>query len=128
LPPSTALPYPVSAPLPKTASASGKLVAGYPSAALPTVPGTDIRDSSVASQAGHLQVTLTGTTAQQVTDIVAFYRSALAKYGMYDAPGAAVAGSTSIVFSRDGNSVTVTAKPAKGGATYVVYGTFTATS
>jgi hypothetical protein len=126
LPPTTALPYPVKAPLPASASAVGKLAAGYPASVLPQAPGSTISTSSVAVQSGHLQVTLTAGSTQQVTDIVAFYRAALAKYGMYDSAAPALSGGTSTRFVRDGNSVTLTVTPAKGGTTYVLYGAFTA--
>ena len=128
LPPTTALPSPVNAPLPATASATGKLVAGFPSASLPAAPGSTVSSSSVASQDGHLQVSLVAKSKQGVTDILGFYRTALAKYGMYDAPAPATAGSTAVAFSRGGNSVTVTATPGSGGTSYVLYGVFTVTS
>lgn len=125
LPHSTALPYPVSAPLPKTASASGKLVAGYPAKVIPQVPGSKVGTSSVASEDSHLQVTLDASTDQKVNDIVAFYRSKLAAYGMYDAAAPAVAGATSVQFARDGNSVTLTVTPGAKGTSYVLFGAFT---
>ena len=125
LPASKPLPYPVRAPLPASASAIGKLVAGYPQAVLPQAPGSDVATSSVAAQAGHLQVTLEAKTAQGVTDVVAFYRQTLAKYGMYDSPAPAIDGSTSVAFSRDGNSVTLTATPGDSGTSYVLFGAFT---
>ena len=126
LPQSTALPYPVSAPLPKSSSAKGELVDGYPSKVLPQAPGSSVTASSVASQSGHLQVTLTATSKQQVTDLISFYRSALSKYGMYDSAAPALSGSTSVVFERDGNAVTLTVTPSDGGTTYALYGAFTA--
>ncbi|CAM5402871.1 hypothetical protein [Leifsonia shinshuensis] len=126
LPASNPLPYPVKAPLPPSASAVGKLAAGYPAGVLPQAPGSTIATSAIASQSGHLQVTLTAASTQQVVDIVAFYRAELAKYGMYDSASPALSGSTSAVFKRDGNSVTLTVSPAKGGTTYALYGAFTA--
>jgi len=126
LPPTTPLPYPVSAPLPKSASAVGKLAAGYPADVLPQAPGSTIATSSIASQSGHLQVTMTAASTQEIVDIVAFYRTALAKYGMYDTAAPALSGSTSTVFKRDGNSVTLTVTAAKSGTTYALYGAFTA--
>lgn len=128
LPPATGLPHLVTAPLPATASANGKLVAGFPARGLPAAPGSTIGSSSVASQGGHLQITLVAKAGQAVTDVIAFYRAALAKYGMYDAPSPAVAGSTAVAFARGGDSVTVTATPAGGGTSYVLYGVFTVTS
>jgi len=126
LPPTNPLPYPVSAPLPKSAAAVGALAAGYPASVLPQAPGSTIKTSSIASQSNHLQVTLTAGSTQQVTDIVAFYRGILAKYGMYDSAAPALAGSTSALFVRGGNSVTLTVTPATGGTTYVLYAAFNA--
>lgn len=125
LPQSTALPYPVAAPLPKSASASGKLVDGYPAKVIPQVPGSTVGKSSIASEDRHLQVTLDASTDQKVSDIVAFYRSRLAPYGMYDAAAPAVAGATSVQFARDGNSVTLTVTPGDKGTSYVLFGAFT---
>ncbi|RDV43399.1 hypothetical protein DOE76_18070 [Leifsonia sp. ku-ls] len=125
LPKSAALPYPIAAPLPKTASASGKLVDGYPAKVIPQVPGSKVGTSSVASEDTHLQVTLDASTDQKVNDIVAFYRSKLAAYGMYDAAAPAVAGATSVQFARDGNSVTLTVTPGDKGTSYVLFGAFT---
>jgi hypothetical protein len=126
LPPSDPLPVPVSAPLPRTASATGGLVSGYPDAVLPLTPGAHVDSSSVASQGDRLQVTLTATTDAGVTDVLAFYRTALAKYGMYDTPAPAQGGATALRFSRDGSTVTITATPSDDGSTYVIFGTFTA--
>jgi hypothetical protein len=125
LPASKVLPDAVTAPLPKSASAVGSLAKGYPSEALPAAPGSKIRDSSVASEGAHLQVTLTAKSTAGVTDVVAFYRTTLARYGMYDTPSPALNGATAVSFTRGANSVTVTATPASGGSTYVVFGTFT---
>lgn len=125
LPPSTPLPFPISGPLPASASASGRLVAGFPSDVLPQAPNSRIAASSVAAQASRLQVTLEASTDRAVTELLSFYRTALAKYGMYDAPAPAAAGSTAVTFSRDADSVTITATPARGGTSYVVYGAFT---
>lgn len=128
LPPSTPLPYPVSGPLPASASASGRLVAGFPAAVLPQAPDSRIASSSIATQAPRLQVALEAHTGQGVAELLAFYRTALAQYGMYDSPAPAAAGSTAVTFSRDGDSVTVTATPETTGTSYVIYGAFTARS
>lgn len=125
LPPTAAIPFPISAPLPKTGSATGALVAGYPATVMPQAPGSSIATSSVATQATHLQVTLAAKSPQAVADLVAFYRSALAKVGMYDSPAPAFAGATSVVFSRAGASVTLTATPGAHGTSYILYGAFT---
>lgn len=125
LPPSTPVPYPVSAPLPKTASATGGIVEGFPTAVIPPVPGAKVTTSSVASDSPKLQVSLTGTTTGSVTDVVGFYRQALAKFGMYDTAAPALGGATAVTYSRDGNAVTLTATPVDSGTSFALFGTFT---
>ncbi|MFF2053428.1 hypothetical protein ACFVU2_17640 [Leifsonia sp. NPDC058194] len=126
LPPSTPIPYPVSAPLPKTASATGGIVEGFPTTVLPQLPGSKVKTTSVASDSPNLQVSLTGTTDGSVTDVVGFYRQALAKFGMYDAAAPALDGATAVTYSRDGNAVTLTATPNQSGTSFALFGTFTA--
>jgi hypothetical protein len=128
LPKSTALPEPVSNPLPKSASAVGSLATGYPSALLPAAPHSSITTSSVASQGAHLQVALTAKSSLAITEVLAFYRTALAKYGMYDSSAPALNGATALTFKRGTNSVTVSTTPVTGGTKYVIYGAFTAKS
>jgi hypothetical protein len=126
LPKSTALPEPVSNPLPKTASSVGSLAKGYPSSVLPAAPQSSITTSSVASQGTHLQVTLTAKSSLSTTDVLAFYRTTLAKYGMYDTASPALGGATALTFRRGTDSVTVTTSPVTGGTKYIIYGAFTA--
>ncbi|GIT79661.1 hypothetical protein LLS1_13300 [Leifsonia sp. LS1] len=126
LPPSTPIPYPVSAPLPKSASATGGIVEGFPDILVPQLQGSKVSTSSVASDSPNLQVSLTGTTSGSVTDVVEFYRQALAKVGMYDTAAPALGGATAVTYSRDGNAVTLTATPGDSGTSYALYGTFTA--
>ncbi len=126
LPKPTDLPEPISNPLPSTASAVGSLAKGYPSSVLPTAPNSSITNSSVASQGRHLQVTLTARSSISVTDVLAFYRTTLAKYGMYDNAAPALGGATALTFKRGTDSVTLTTSPVTGGTTYIIYGAFTA--
>ncbi|WP_426516458.1 hypothetical protein ACPPVQ_17820 [Diaminobutyricibacter sp. McL0618] len=126
LPKSTALPEPVSNPLPKTASAVGALAKGYPTSLLPATPHSSIGTSSVASQGQHLQVSLTATSTMTVTEVLAFYRTTLAKYGMYDTASPALGGATALTFKRGVDAVTITTSPVTDGTQYVIYGAFTA--
>lgn len=126
LPPSTPIPYPVSAPLPKTASATGGIVEGFPTGVIPQLPDSKVKTTSVASDSPNLQVSITGTTSGSVNDVVAFYRQALAKFGMYDAAAPALDGATAVTYSREGNAVTLTATPIASGTSYAIFGTFTA--
>jgi hypothetical protein len=126
LPPSTPLLTPVVAPLPSTASAVGSIVKGFPTRVIPLVPDSIVKNSSVASQGKHLQVSLVAKSSRAAPDLLVFYRDVLAKYGMYDSPAPSLGGTTAIAFHRGTSLVTIAVTPIVGGTEYVVYGVFTA--
>ena len=84
----------VSKPLPETASSRGRLVRGYPSDVLPTIPGSQVRSSSVSSSSRGVQVAFTGSATLKAEAIAAHYRLALASYGFTESSVPAVGGST----------------------------------
>jgi hypothetical protein len=109
-------------PLPKPASAIGKLVAGFPSV-IPLAQGSTIADSSVSSSDGILQATLVAKTSLSASAVIALYQSELAKVSLQGAALPAIGGSTAFGFARDGNSITLTVTPSSsGGSTYSVLG------
>ncbi|WP_125616383.1 hypothetical protein [Specibacter cremeus] len=113
----------ISLPLPATASATGKLVAGYPGKVLPPVPSSAITNSSVSAQQSTLQATLVATTSTEPLAVLAFYQSELAQLGLSASDAPAVPGSTARWFTRGDDKVTVTVTPVKGGgSSYIVYG------
>ena len=119
---------PVSSPLPPTASASGTIAKGFPSAVIPEAPHSTIGTSSIASEGSHLQAALKAKTTLSAIEVLAFYRSALAPYGMFDTPAPALGGSSALTFSRGTDSVTITVTTVAGGSSYVIFGAFTAKS
>jgi hypothetical protein len=118
----------VTLPLPDPASADGAIVAGFPEQVLPAAPDSSIASSSVATEGTQLQATLSAETPLTVTEVVEFYRTALAAHGMAGTPAPAADGSTAFDFTRDSNSVTVTATATDRGSSYAVFATFTAES
>lgn len=113
----------VSTPLPKTASSRGRLVKGFPAKAVPVVPRSKVRSSSVSSSGRALQVALVGSAPARGEAVAAFYRLALAKYGFVESELDAVGGSTAHGFSRSGDSLVLTLTPqGKKRTTYSLYG------
>ncbi|HAM26115.1 MAG TPA: hypothetical protein DCP11_05235 [Microbacteriaceae bacterium] len=128
LPPAVPLPVLFSGPMPRSASAVGKLVAGFP-AVIPVAQGSKIADSSVSSSGNFLQATLSAKTSLSPNSVIAFYQSEFAKMSLPGAPLPAVGRSTAFDFARDGNSITLTVSPSgSGGSTYTVLGVLRASS
>lgn len=127
LPVSPSLPGLVTAPLPATASATGSLVAGFPSAVIPLEEDSAVESSSVASAENRLQVTLVGTTPSSMADVLEFYRVSFAANHLVDSMAPAAHGSTALLFSRGTDTILLTVTPAESGDTaYSVFGAFTA--
>ncbi len=116
----------VTAPLPKTASAKGKLVTGFPTQVIAIPAGLTIENSSVASEGEHLQVTLVGTSAGTQGDVQAFYQTALSALGMTGAAASSAAGSTATTYSRGTDNITVTTTADSTGTQLSILGVFTA--
>jgi hypothetical protein len=127
LPPSTPAPALYSGPLPDGAHASGTLVAGFPEN-VTVIPGSRIGTSSVSSDSGRMQATLTATTSRSAGDVTSYYTTSLGRFGLASSTLPAAGGSTALGFNRDGSSVTLTVTPTKDGARYVLLCTLTPSS
>lgn len=112
-------------PVPKAAGVRGKLVSGFP-ANLPVVAESLIKTSSVSSSDGRMQVTLDATAPRAPQDIIAFFQSALGKYGLSPTSVPAVGGSTALAFSNASTSITLTVTPSgKHSSRYLLFGVLT---
>lgn len=116
----------VTLPLPDTSNAVGSIVDGFPTRVIPAAPRSSVATSSVAAEGSRLQATLTAKTSLTVVEVLDFYRSTLAKLGLYDTPAPALDGSSALSFNRGTNTVTLSATAVEGGCRYVVFGAFTA--
>lgn len=128
LPDSKPLAALVTLPLPDTSSAVGSVVAGFPTRIIPEAPNSSVGTSSVAAEGSRLQAALTAETTLTVVEVMDFYRTALAKVGLYDTPAPALDGSTALTFTRGNNTVTISATTIDGGCRYVVFGAFSAST
>lgn len=103
-----------------TAFARGRIVAGYPTGLLPSVPRSTVVSSSVAPSADRVQVALVGRRSTDPATVVGFYRDLLSGFGFRDAHVDAVGGAETAAFRRGADHVVVTVDPAPG-RTYSVY-------
>lgn len=72
-----------TSPLPRAASARGRLVVGFP-AALRPAPGSRVETSSVSPADDRLQVALVGSTAMAPGRVLLAYRTRLARRGLVE--------------------------------------------
>lgn len=115
----------VSNPLPKSASARGELVAGFPVAIIPLVPGASVLFSSVATPGSKLQVGLEAIASIAPADVIAHYSAAFSRLGLVAAPEPATGDAPTATFTREGDSVTVTAASYGGSSCrFTVFGVF----
>lgn len=115
-------------PIPRSGSAVGSLVAGFPSL-IPVTQGSVVSSSSISSSDGIVQVTLVARTTISAPDVLGFYSSQFGKVGIVPQSPPTVAGSIAYSFTRGNDSVTVTATPVSGGGSrYSVVGVLDAKS
>ena len=118
----------VTRPLPRTASAQGALVRGYPAAALPAARHSRIDTTSVSSDGSRMQVALVATTDRSAAAVLRFYRLHLTGLGFREKPTTAAGGSEAAAFRRGPDVATVTVTPTRTGASYSLFGTLHAGS
>lgn len=125
LPPSAPKKLLLSGPLPASANARGRVVVGYPPS-IAAVPGSDIHATSVSTDQGRVQAALDASVGKNTVDVVAYYQSALAPFGLNAAHAPAVAGSTAYSFSRGPSTISLTVTAAgMHGCHYVLFATLT---
>jgi hypothetical protein len=114
-------------PIPKSGSATGSLVKGFPST-IPVATGSKVTTSSISSSDGIMQVTLVARTTAKPSAVSAYYTAAFAKLGISPSTVAAADGSEAYSFVRNNDSVTITVTSAAGGSRYSVFGVLHAAS
>lgn len=120
LPPSNPAPL-VTTPLPRAASAQGRLLSRFPDALRPT-RAARVQSSSVSPSGDRLQVGLVATSSLSPEQVLLAYRTRLARRGMTEsATPPSVAGSQAAAFRRGGSVVTVTVTPRGSGTAYAVH-------
>jgi hypothetical protein len=107
----------VSTPLPPTASAQGKIVAGFPAAALPFPDGSVVVSTGVSSADAVLQVTADAISASSQDSVVGHFQQKLAALSFWSEPAPAADGQRSVRFVRGTDSVTLTTSTTGTGST-----------
>ena len=116
-----ALPPLMTGDLPADASALQKIVAGFPRV-IPIAEQSTVVASSVSSSGNRVQATLEATTTQSPASVTEYYRTVFAALSLPGTSTPASGGSSGTVFSRGGDSVTLTVKPDGDGAHYSLFG------
>lgn len=111
----------VHSPLPKQASAKGRLAAGHPTL-LGQLTGSRVTVSSVSPAGNELQVGLSAVGIGSAADVLAAYRAKLAPLGFTETTVQAVAGASAVRFTRGHDVVTVSAKARGKQTAYTVFG------
>ena len=120
LPPASPAPL-VTTPLPRGASAQGRLLRQFPDALRPP-RGARVESSSLSPMGDRLQVGLVATTALSPAQVLLAYRTRLGRRGMDEtAAPPSVAGSRAAAFRRGDSVVTVSVSPRGSGSSYAVH-------
>jgi hypothetical protein len=120
LPPTNPAPL-VTTPLPRGASAQGRLLRQFPDALRPP-RGARVESSSLSPTGDRLQVGLVATTSLPPAQVLLAYRTRLARRGMDEtAAPPSVAGSLAAAFRSGDSVVTVTVSPRGSGSSYAVH-------
>ncbi|GAA1953914.1 hypothetical protein GCM10009776_14740 [Microbacterium deminutum] len=110
----------VSAPLPHSSSASGKLVAGFPKSIMGPTSKSDILSTSIATERDTMQVTLVARTDASADDVRAHYKKLWAALGLADA-GATDGG---VAYSDSLSSLSLAFSSAGTGTVYQLFAVF----
>lgn len=122
LPPRTVQAPLVAAPLPVSASALGSLVDGFPSAIVGPMPGSDVVESSIATEGNRMQVTLTARTDATVDAVTKHFEASWSALGLRSTPDA---GTAALTFAGAYESMTLAFSTGTGtGTVYMIYSVF----
>ncbi|MDV8146292.1 hypothetical protein [Arthrobacter sp. B10-11] len=107
----------VSRPLPPTASAQGKIVAGFPEASLPFPDGTVVVSTAVSAADSVLQVTADAISGASQDSVMGHFQQQLAPLSFWSEEAPAAEGQRSVRFVRGADSVTLTTSTTGTGST-----------
>jgi hypothetical protein len=116
----------VTAPLPKTASATGKLVTGFPSGVISIPADTKVTSSAISTQGNRMQATLVGTSAAPVGDVLSYFEAACTKLGLTSTVTPSAPGTQATSCARGNDRITVTTEAQPGGTRFTIFALFTA--
>jgi len=119
----------VSMPLPPTASAQGKIVAGFPEEPLRFPDGTVVVSTGVSAADSVLQVTADAISAASQDSVVGHFQQKLSPLNFWSEAAPAAEGQRSVRFVRGADSVTLTTSTTGTGSTrFMLLGSLHATA
>lgn len=116
----------VRQPLPKSDSAEGELVAGFPTNLLPIATDATVSSSSVTTEGDRMQAGVEASSPLAVPDVIAYYQAAYAALGLSAREIDAISGSSAYAFAQGDNTITLTVVPTASGSTFTLFGAFRA--
>ncbi|MDR7110854.1 hypothetical protein J2X03_000710 [Microbacterium trichothecenolyticum] len=109
----------IDGPLPDSGSESGALVDGFPDSVMGPVPGSDVLESSIATEGSTMQVTLVARTDASADEVRSHFRELWSQLGLTESAGG-IEGA--VTFSNDHSSLSLAFAPASGtGTVYMIY-------
>ncbi len=116
----------ISGPLPESASATGELVAGFPTSVISLPPGAEVISSAIATEGERMQVTVVATSAAPEEEVQSYFEGVFSDLGMTGAETPAASGSKAVTWSRGTDSIVVATTPDAGETRLSVFALFTA--
>ena len=107
----------IKSPLPATASAQGKIVAGFPAGVVSFPAGTVVISTAVSTADGALQMTADAIVAQRQDSVVGHFQQVLGRLKFWSEPVPSAQGQRAVRFSRGSDSVTLTTSTTGTGGT-----------
>jgi hypothetical protein len=116
----------LTGPLPKSAEATGKLVAGFPTTIVAIPPDSTVLNSAIATQGQHMQATVVGTSAASEGDVQAYFQGAFTQLDLTGAVTPSATGTVANTYSRGTDRITVTTSTASGKTRFSIFALFVA--
>lgn len=118
LPPLAAAAPLVAAPLPKSGSRDGGLVAGFPTSVAEPMEDSDVVSTSIATENTAMQVSLVSSTTTALDEIRAHYRALWTSLGLREQPG----DDSTMAFTGEFESLTLNVRTTGTGNMYTIFG------
>ena len=116
----------VSRPLPKSASAEGKLVAGFPTSVISLPPKTKVVSSSIATEGDRMQATVVASTAATENTVHRYFDGIFTALGLQGSETSAAPGTRATTWSNGIDSIVVATSVDGEVTRFSVFALFTA--
>jgi hypothetical protein len=118
----------ISGPLPKSASADGKLVAGFPTSIISLPPGAEVASSAIATEGNRMQATVVASSAASENKVHSYFTGIFTDLGLTSTETQAAPGTKATTWSNGTDSIVVATKVDGDVTRFSVFALFTAGS